>query len=96
MSRDVPARFGGNMELKLTTKRALEFEARTGQDLIEFVKAVGETGRITVKAILDLFEACGEGYTVEVFDAWEASFTEKAEAIMNAVKEYIGGNGAKK
>ncbi len=84
------------MELKLTTKRALEFEEKTGKDLIVFVQEIGETGKITVKDMLSLFEAMGENYTIEVFDAWDADFMTKSTAIMNAVKAYMGVSGKAK
>lgn len=84
------------MELKLTTKRALEFEEKTGKDLLAFVQEIGETGKITVKDMLSLFEAMGENYTIEVFDAWDADFTTKSKAIMNAVKAYVGVVGKTK
>lgn len=78
------------MELKVTTMRALEFEEKTGQDIIEVMKEIGETSEIKVRTVVALFEACGENYTVEKFDEWDASFTEKSTAILTAVADYIG------
>ena len=83
------------MELKMTTLRALKFEEKSGKDLIDFLKQVGDTGKISVKDIVLLFEACGDGYTVEMFDQWDANFTEKVTAIMEAVKVFIGADDAK-
>lgn len=83
------------MELKLTTKRALEFEERTGKDIMVFLQEVAQTGKIGVKDIVEIFCSLGEGYTVEVFDAWDATFTEKCEAIMKAIQEYVRGSRKK-
>lgn len=84
------------MELKITTARALEYEARTGVDIVEKMKEIGETGVIKVKDTVELFKACGENYTVEMFDAWDVSFAEKAKMIVEAVKIYLQGQGSKK
>jgi len=79
------------MELKLTTVRALKYEEKTGNDILEFMKKVADTGLIKIKDVLELFMACGEGYNETTFDAWDASFSEKAVAVMEAVKVYIQG-----
>lgn len=79
------------MDLKLTAKRAIEFEERTGIDLLIYLKQVAETGEISTKMLVELFKAMGDGYTVADFDKWEASYTVKAAAIMNAVKEFTDG-----
>ena len=83
------------MELKLTTLRALKFEEETGKDIVSTVKEIGETGEIKVKDIVALFKAMGENYTVEVFDAWDVPFVKKAEAVVKAAAEYIGGSAVK-
>lgn len=79
------------MYLKLTAKRAMEFEARTGKDLLIALKEVAETGEITMKLMIELFISMGDGYTVDDFDKWDASYKDKATAIMNAVKEFTDG-----
>lgn len=84
------------MELKLTTKRALEYEAKTGLDIIEKLQEIAEAGSIKIKDILDLFAAMGENYTAEVFDAWDATFVDKASAIIEAIVFYAQGNIAGK
>lgn len=89
------------MELKLTTKRVLEFEDRTGKDVMKLLQSIAESGTVSVRDVVDLFIACGENYTVEMFDAWDASFVHKSEAIMKAVADFMGtgskaGNKAKK
>lgn len=78
------------MELKVTTKRVLAYEEKTGKDLFEFLKTVEETDKIKVRDLVELFEICGEGYTVDVYDAWEATFIDKCEAIFNAIGKYFG------
>ena len=79
------------MELKLTAKRAMEFEERTGVDLLLYLKEVAATGEISMKMMVELFKSMGDGYTVDDFDNWQAPYTEKATAIMNAVKEFTEG-----
>jgi len=79
------------MELKLTTKRALEFEKRTGVDVIEKLETISKTGSVKIKDVVDLFLAMGENYTVEMFDQWDKPFVEKATDIVNAVLEYAQG-----
>ena len=79
------------MELKLTTKRALEYEESTGKDLLEFLSEVAKTERIKIKDVVEIFATMGENYTVEMFDAWDLSFSKKLVEIMNAVKEYAQG-----
>jgi len=79
------------MELKLTTKRALEFEKRTGVDIIEKLETISKTGSVKIKDVVDLFLAMGENYTVEMFDQWDKPFVEKATDIVNAVLEYAQG-----
>ena len=65
------------MELKLTTERALAYEDRTGKDLIEFIKQVGETDTISIRDTVELFIAMGENYTVKTFDEWEIPYAKK-------------------
>ncbi len=84
------------MELKLTTKRALEFEAKTGKDVLDTVMEMADSGKVRVKDVVNLFEAMGENYTVEVFEAWDLPFVEKAEKILEAVAKYTQGNAEKK
>ena len=79
------------MELKLTTKRALEYEKRTGVDIIEKLETISKTGSVKIKDVVDLFLAMGENYTVEMFDQWDKPFVEKATDIVNAVLEYAQG-----
>ena len=79
------------MELKLTTKRALEFERKTGTDVIEKLEAISKTGTVKIKDVVDLFIAMGENYTVEMFDQWDIPFVEKATEIVNAVLVYAQG-----
>ena len=79
------------MELKLTTLRALKFEEETGKDIVETVREIGETDKITVKDVVSLFKAMGDGYTVEKFDEWGASFSEKAKAVITEAARYISG-----
>ena len=82
------------MELKLTTLRALEYERKTGKDLVAFMKEVSDTGTISIKDTVQLFAAMGENYTPALFDQWEGSYVEKIEAIVNAIRDYIdGGKG---
>lgn len=80
------------MELKLTTKRALEYETKTGVDIISKLEEISKSGSIKIKDIVALFEAMGENYTVEMFDAWEKPFVDKAADIVNAVLVYAQGN----
>lgn len=80
------------MELKLTTKRALEYEKRTGVDIIEKLKEISESGSVKIKDIVDLFLAMGDNYTVEMFEQWDKPFVEKATDIINAVLVYAQGN----
>ena len=84
------------MELKLTTKRALEYQAKTGTDIIAFLHEVSKTNTFTIQEMVDLFSAMGDGYTVEVFDAWDAPFEEKAKELILAVQRYVQGNSPKK
>lgn len=79
------------MELKLTTLRALDYEQRTGKDIVVFLKEVADTNMITVREAVDLFIAMGDGYTVEDFDKWDAPYNEKLVALMEAVKDYTAG-----
>lgn len=79
------------MELKLTTKRVLAYEAETGNDIVSKMQEIGETGTVKFKDVIDLFSAMGEGYDVDKFDAWEGSFIEKATAVFNEVKRFING-----
>lgn len=79
------------MELKLTTKRALEFERRTGVDIIEKLEEISKSGSVKIKDVVDLFLAMGENYTVEMFDQWDKPFVEKATDIVNAVLIYAQG-----
>ena len=79
------------MDLKLTTKRALEFENKTGKDLLVFLQEVANAGAMSVKDTIDLFAAMGENYTVDVFDEWDEPFTEKIVQMMSAVEEYYKG-----
>lgn len=80
------------MELKLTTKRALEYEKRTGVDIIEKLKEISEAGSVKIKDIVDLFLAMGDNYTVEMFEQWDKPFVEKATDIINAVLVYAQGS----
>lgn len=80
------------MKLKLTTLRALQFEKRTGKDIVKVLKKISDTGEVSVVEIVELFSALGDDYTPEKFDEWEASFTEKAEAIIQAVAVYLNGS----
>lgn len=86
----------GAMELKLTTKRALEYEKKTGVDVIEKLEEISKTGSIKIKDVVELFEAMGDNYTVEVFEAWDEPFVDKATKIVNAVLEYTQGNASGK
>ncbi len=79
------------MDLKLTAKRAMEFETRTGVDLLIYLKSVAETGEISMKMLIELFKAMGDNYTVDDFDNWDAPYTVKVAAVMNAVKEFTDG-----
>lgn len=80
------------MELKLTTKRALEYERRTGVDIIEKLEEISKTGSVKIKDVVDLFLAMGDNYTVEMFDQWDKPFVEKATDVINAVLEYAQGS----
>lgn len=80
------------MELKLTTKRALAYEAKTGHDIMQKCQEISKTGEVSLKDVVDLFEAMGDGYTVDDFDNWDASFVDKATAIFNAVTEFVQGS----
>ena len=84
------------MELKLTTKRALEYEERTGNDIVTKLQEIGNTGAVKIKDVVDLFAAMGDSYTVDVFDAWDATFVDKATAIFNEVKRFVNGANEKK
>lgn len=79
------------MELKLTTKRALEYESRVGVDVLEKLEDISKTGTVKIKDIVDLFVAMGENYTVEMFDQWDKPFVEKAADIVNAIVIYAQG-----
>lgn len=79
------------MELRITTKRALEFEERTGKDIVQLLKQMKDTNSFTVRDIVDLFIACGEGYTVEMFDLWDLPLADKVTAIMKAVEVFFAG-----
>nr|DAH56649.1 MAG TPA: tail tube protein [Caudoviricetes sp.] len=78
------------MELRLTTKRVLEFENRTGKDVLKLLQEIAKTNEVSIKDIVELFIACGENYTVEMFDMWDIPFVEKTQAIMDAVSKYLG------
>lgn len=80
------------MELKLTTKRALEYEKRTGVDIIEKLEEISKSGSVKIKDIVDLFLAMGDNYTVEMFEQWDKPFVEKATDIINAVLVYAQGS----
>ncbi len=80
------------MELKLTTKRALEYERRTGVDIIEKLEEISKSGTVKIKDIVDLFLAMGDNYTVEMFEQWNKPFVEKATDIINAVLIYAQGS----
>lgn len=79
------------MELKLTTKRALEYERRTGVDIIEKLEEISKSGSVKIKDVVDLFLAMGDNYTVEMFDQWDKPFVEKATDVVNAVLVYAQG-----
>ena len=84
------------MELKITTKRALEFEERTGKDLVELLQQINKTGKFKVRDILDIFVACGEGYDTDKFDSWDVPLYDKVKEIMKAVEKYFGTEKAPK
>jgi hypothetical protein len=84
------------MELKLTTKRALAYEQKTGVDVITKLESIAKEGSIKIKDVVDLFEAMGENYTVEMFDQWDKPFVEKANDIVNAILIYAQGTTAGK
>lgn len=79
------------MELKINTKRALEFEEKTGKDLLLTLQEVAKEKSVALKTVLALFEACGEGYDAQKFDEWEVPLVDKVKAIVAAVKVYITG-----
>lgn len=79
------------MELKLTTKRALEYERKTGTDVITKLESIAKDGSVKIKDVVELFEAMGENYTVEMFDQWDKPFVEKASDIVNAILIYAQG-----
>lgn len=80
------------LTLKLTTKRALEYEEKTGKDIIEVLQEIAETEVITVKTIVGLFTALGEGYDADTFESWDDTFAGKATKTIEACKEYIQGS----
>lgn len=82
------------MKLELTTKRAIEYEEKTGKDILEFLQEVSKTGKLTIKEVVDLFSAMGEKYTLELFDSWELPLTDKIIAIVEAIKDYAQGKKA--
>lgn len=84
------------MELKLTTKRALAYEQKTGVDIITKLESIAKEGSIKIKDVVELFEAMGENYTVEMFDQWDKPFVEKANDIVNAILIYAQGTTAGK
>ncbi len=84
------------MELKLTTKRALAYEQKTGIDIITKLESIAKEGSIKIKDVVDLFEAMGENYTVEMFDQWDKPFVEKSNDIVNAILIYAQGTTAGK
>lgn len=84
------------MKLKLTTKRALEFQKRTGKDLMRLLNEVDKTEVIELSDAVELFCCLGDGYTVDDFDAWDASFGDKLTAILQAVADYFGYVSEKK
>ena len=84
------------MELKLTTKRALAYEQKTGIDIITKLESIAKEGSIKIKDVVELFEAMGENYTVEMFDQWDKPFVEKANDIVNAILVYAQGTTAGK
>lgn len=84
------------MVLKMTTKRALEFEQRTGKDLLVHLKQVNETGEVRLADVIELFCCLGDGYTVDDYDAWDAPFQEKLKEIYKAAASYFEGGSEKK
>lgn len=80
-----------DMKLKLNTVRALQYEERTGKDILVFLEGVAKTNEIKIRDIVDLFMAMGDGYTVEDFDKWDKPYIDKVNAILEAVKEYAQG-----
>lgn len=84
------------MELKLNTKRALEYERKTGQDIIEKLESISKEGTVKIKDVVELYLTMGENYTVEMFDQWDKPFVEKAQDIINAILEYAQGKNAGK
>ena len=80
------------MELKITTVRALDFEARTGRDMLKVLKEAEKSNEISLRDVIDLFISCGDGYTPDMFDEWVASFTDKVEAVFAAVAKYFGAD----
>ncbi len=79
------------MKLVLTTKNALKYEATHGVDIIEKLQEISEEGSVKIKDTVDLFLARGDNLTIDDFEAWDATFVEKAEAIINAVLVYAQG-----
>lgn len=79
------------MELKLTTKRALQYEERTGKDIFEVCQRIAETNLLRLKDAVELFSAMGDDCTVEKFDEWDVPFADKVVAIVTAIKEYSEG-----
>ncbi len=79
------------MKLEITTKRALEFEERTGKDIIELLKSMQKTKSFKIRDVVDLFIACGENYTVDMFDSWDVPMADKVTEIMKAVEVYFSG-----
>lgn len=80
------------MDLKLTTKRALAYEERTGKDLFEYLQELSkESAVIRIRDIIEIFKALGDDYNEVAFDAWQLPLKDKIEEIVEAVREYIGG-----
>ena len=84
------------VELKLTTRGALSFEEKTGKDVVEVLKEISDTETLKVSIVLALYECMGEGNDVDSFDAWDAPFTDKAAAVMQACSAYMKGKSSKK
>lgn len=79
------------MELKLTTKRAIEYEQRTGEDILQKLEAIAKEGKMSVKDAVEIFKSMGENYTVEMFDAWDASFADKLVAMFQEIGNFARG-----
>lgn len=77
------------MKLELNTKRALKFEERTGVDLIQLLRQIHDTQTFKLRDIVDLFIACGDDYTVEMFDSWDAPLSDKVNQIIAAIDAYF-------